>query len=217
MMTRDPMDEEVLVIPASYFHQLGYFQGFTSSVERYVPQIFSPEKTSFRARRLVEPDPSFKQIIPYAILAWRNGDGWEVFHYTRGSGQGESRLRQKRSIGIGGHVAREDADNGYDAFQRALLREISEEVSIGSAYTLECVGLINDDQTDVGRVHLGVVYRLSLEKPVVTPREADVVGHGFASPQQLANNWTEFETWSQIALRGVFGVVPPGQVDQHNP
>lgn len=215
-MARDPMDEEVLVIPASYFHELGYFQGFTSSVERYVPQIFSAEKTSFRARRLVEPDPSFKQIIPYAILAWRNGDGWEVFHYTRGSGQGESRLRQKRSIGIGGHVAREDADNGQDAFQRALLREISEEVCIGSAYTLECVGLINDDQTDVGRVHLGVVYRLSLEKPVVTPREADVVGHGFASPQQLANNWTEFETWSQIALEGVFGVVPPGQVDQHN-
>ncbi|WP_347244078.1 phosphoesterase [Thermogutta sp.] len=213
-MQRDPMDEEVLVIPTSYFHELGYFQGFTDRVERYIPQIFSEKKTSFRARRLVEPDPSYKQIIPYAILAWGNGDGWEVFHYTRGRGQGESRLRLKRSIGIGGHISREDAENGAEAFHRALVREIGEEVIIGSPYTLECVGLINDDQTEVGRVHLGVVYRLSLEKPVVTPREVDVVGHGFASPQQLANNWTEFETWSQIALAGVFGVVPPGQVDQ---
>ena len=39
-----------------------------------------------------------------------------------------------------------------------MRRELDEEVIVETPYTARCVGLINDDQTDVGRVHLGVVH-----------------------------------------------------------
>lgn len=207
--TLDPMDEEVLVIPTAYFRELGYFQGFTSQVARYVPAVFSPEKISFRPRRDVERDPEFKQLIPYVVIAHLDGDGgWTVYHYTRGVGQGESRLRQKRSVGIGGHISRCDAEEGGDVFYRALLREVEEEVAIGCPFESECVGLINDDLTDVGRVHLGIVYRFRVRSKAVSPRERDVIGHGFALPGELVKNWSEFETWSQLVLEGLFGVGP---------
>lgn len=209
----DPMDEEVLVIPTAHFRELGYFQGFTSHVERYIPGVFSPEKISFRPRREVERDPDFKQLIPYVVIAHLTGDnGWSVYHYTRGVGQGESRLRQKRSVGIGGHVSRCDAEKEGDVFYRALLREVGEEVAINCPFESECVGLINDDLTEVGRVHLGIVYRFRVRTREVFPRERDVIGHGFATPEELVKNWSEFETWSQLVLEGLFGVEPvPGQ------
>jgi len=42
--------ERVLVVPTELFRRLGYFQGFTTEVERYLPELLSPEHTSYRAR-----------------------------------------------------------------------------------------------------------------------------------------------------------------------
>lgn len=204
------LEEEVLVIPTAYFHELGYFQGFSHEVARYLPHVFREDMVSFRPRRQVESDPSFKQLIPYVVLSHQDAAGrWQVFSYTRGKGQGESRLRTKRSVGIGGHVSRQDSAAAEDAFFKALKRELEEEVILGTAFRSECVGLINDDLTEVGRVHLGIVFRYHLADMVVTPRERDILGIGFAPAEELANNWEEFETWSQIVLEHVFGARPP--------
>ena len=92
------------------------------------------------------------------------------------------------------------------------MRELNEEVAINAPYQMECVGLINDDTTDVGRVHLGIVYRCVVSEPAVMPREKEIVSHGFLPLQELATRWDEFETWSQIALEGVFGVKPSPSV-----
>ncbi len=42
--------------------------------------------------------------------------------------------------------------------RKACAANWTEEVSIDTPYTPRCVGLINDDETEVGRVHLGVVH-----------------------------------------------------------
>src|SRR6185295_11540711 len=60
--------ENVLVVPTELFHQLGYFQGFSNQVDRYLPELFDPAHTSYRPRHEVEQDPSFKQLIPYVIF-----------------------------------------------------------------------------------------------------------------------------------------------------
>ena len=82
-----------------------------------------------------------------------------MFQYTRGSGQGEGRLHRKRSVGIGGHISAVDvgADGSGNPYEEGMRRELDEEVSIDSPYASRCVGLINDDVSEVGRVHLGVV------------------------------------------------------------
>lgn len=194
--------ERVLVVPTSLFQQLGYFQGFSADIARYLDGLFDPEQMSFRRRSEVEEDPSFKQLIPYVIL--KHGDS--VFQYSRGKGQGEARLHAKRSVGIGGHISAEDAEGGVHVYDEGMRRELEEEVVIESPYRERCVGLINDDLTEVGKVHLGVVHIFELESPAVRPREYDIQTAGFQSLTEIRQNLASFETWSQICIQALFPV-----------
>lgn len=195
------LDERVLVVPSAEFDRLGRFQGFTAEADRYLSALLAPGLGTFRARREVEDDPGFKQIIPYVIF--RSGDA--VFTYRRGKQQGESRLHSLRSLGVGGHVAEADADGQStpDAYELALRRELDEEVSLGSEGTLRRVGLINDDGNPVGAVHLGVVHVYELDRPSVKPREEGLADPEFLDVLELRRYWDEFETWSQICIAGV--------------
>lgn len=199
--------ERVLVVPTELFHGLGHFQGFSTDVDRYLGEIFSPRHASYRPRAEVEEDPGFKQLIPYCVFRYRDPRaGVTVFAYTRGKGQGESRLRLKRSVGVGGHISAVDAAApGADPYQEGLRRELDEEVIIDTPYTQSCVGLINDDETPVGRVHLGVVHLFDVERPVVNPREADIHDSGFRPVAELLADLDAFESWSQICLKALFG------------
>ncbi|NUQ65655.1 MAG: phosphoesterase [Pirellulales bacterium] len=204
----EALTERVLVVPTELFHRLGYFQGFSCDTGRYLADLLSPEHTSYRPRSEVEQDPGFKQLIPYVILSHRGADGRQtVFQYTRGTGQGEGRLHRKRSVGIGGHISTVDAgtDGGSKPYEEGMRRELEEEVAVRSPYTTRCVGLINDDQTEVGRVHLGVVHRFELEQPLVEPREEDILECGFRPVEEILADLSAFESWSQICLRALYG------------
>jgi predicted NUDIX family phosphoesterase len=199
--------ERVLVVPTELFHRLGYFQGFSPDVERYLGDLFSAEHTSYRPRQEVEIDPGFKQLIPYVIFLHRDGGGQEtIFTYTRGTGQGEGRLHRKRSVGIGGHISRVDwsGDAGGDPYRVGMKRELAEEVFIDTPCADRCVGLINDDLTEVGRVHLGVVHVFDVERPAVRPREPDIVDGGFRPVEEILADLAEFESWSQICVEALF-------------
>ncbi len=201
--------ECVLVVPTRLFHRLGHFQGFCADVERYLDELLSAEHTSYRPRAEVEQDPSFKQLIPYVIFRHRDRQGRQfVFQYTRGKGQGEGRLHSKRSVGIGGHISLDDTCAGEAtkaAYDEGMRRELAEEVAIDTPYVESCVGLINDDQTDVGRVHLGVVHIFDVERPDVRPLEPDIVDAGFRPLAEIMADTSGFESWSQICLTALFG------------
>jgi predicted NUDIX family phosphoesterase len=188
----------VLVVPGSELDRLGRFQGFHPEADHYLGALLVPELMQYRPRSEVEDDPSFKQIIPYVVL--RSGDA--VFCYKRGTTQGEARLHRLRSLGVGGHVAESDADGhrGYSAYETAMKRELDEEVAIDSPGRMRLVGLINDDSTPVGSVHLGVVHLLELERPSVRPREAGIAEPEFVPLADLDPIAGEFETWSQICI-----------------
>ena len=159
--------EQVLVVPTAVLHEIGYFQGFTSDVKVYRDRLLDPAVTSYRPRSEMEEDPNYKQLIPYCIF--RHQD--QLFHYKRGRSQGESRLHQLRSIGVGGHISVDDRNLFGSSYEEALYRELAEEVTFESAYEEQCIGLINDDQTPVGQVHLGIIHVFDLENPDVQPRE----------------------------------------------
>ncbi len=194
----DPHTERVLVVPGAELDRLGRFQGFSGEAGRYLRGLLVPGLAQFRPRSEVEDDPGFKQIIPYVVF--RCGDA--VFCYTRGTSQGEARLHRLRSLGVGGHVAESDADGRatFDAYQMALDRELDEEVELDSDGTIRLVGLINDDSTPVGRVHLGVVHLYDLERPAVSPREDGLAEAEFVPLGTLRDRRDQFETWSQICI-----------------
>lgn len=199
--------EQVLVVPTAAFHDVGHFQGFSPAAERYLQALLRPELVSYRPRPEMERDPSFKQLIPYCIFRHVDAAGRAtVFEYTRGKGQGEGRLHSKRSVGIGGHISSDDAGTtaGADAYREGLRRELAEEVFLEGAYTERCVGLINDDETEVGRVHLGVVHLFDLAEPSVRPRESEIIDCGFRPVEMLLADLNGFETWSSICLRALF-------------
>jgi predicted NUDIX family phosphoesterase len=162
---------------------------------------------SYRPRGEMEQDPSFKQLIPYVIFQYDDSHGtcW-LFQYTRGRGQGESRLHAKRSIGIGGHISREDAGQhgALNPYHEGMRRELDEEVIIQTEYVDRCVGMINDDETDVGKVHLGIVHVFAVKHPRVLPREAEMHAAGFQPLDELRQVRDSMESWSQICLDALY-------------
>lgn len=191
----------ILVVPAAELDRLGRFQGFSPEAERYLAVLLEPPHAQFHPRYLMEEDRSFKQIIPYVIFRHAGA----VFCYTRGSSQGESRLHALRSLGVGGHVDAADADGRATraAYEIALRRELEEEVVIDSPGTMRLVGLINDDATPVGQVHLGVVHVYDLERPAVTPREEGLAEAGFVPLAELWEQRERFESWSRLCIEGL--------------
>jgi predicted NUDIX family phosphoesterase len=195
--------EKVLVVPRSLFDSLGSFQGLNAAVERYLPVFLNPTNHSFVARSEAEEDPSLKQLIPYIVVT--SGD--RFLQYRRGSGSGETRLLKKRSLGIGGHINDEDGlGKEFDrtAYERALLRELEEELQLPANIItkIEPLALLNDDSNPVGAVHLGVVHQCILSSDKVTAREEAIAELGFWSYDELLQRIEEFESWSQMLIRG---------------
>lgn len=194
-------EEQILVVRRQLFDQLGSFQGLSSQIESYLGEFLKRENNFFVARSSAENDPSLKQIIPYAVFC----HGGKILHYRRGSKSGEKRLVAKESIGIGGHI--NDSDESLfsfdvSAYHAAVRREISEELVLGGGFQERVVALINDDSTEVGRVHLGVVHLVELENADVRAGEKAIADLGFGTRDELLARRDQFETWSQIVLDG---------------
>jgi predicted NUDIX family phosphoesterase len=200
------MDEHVLVVPTPLFHELGNFQGFCTDIARYRDVLLDKNNIQFRPRSEAETNPNFKQLIPYIIFCYTDSaQNVHIFQYVRGKGMGESRLHQKRSIGVGGHIAAEDLQaHSGDVYREGMLRELNEEVVLRTTFTEQCVGLINDDSTEVGQVHLGIVHRLDVAEPNVFSNETDLIESGFMPLEQLQQSKDQMESWSAISLEALF-------------
>jgi predicted NUDIX family phosphoesterase len=200
----NPPDENILVIRRSLFDELGAFQGLSFEPEKYLSAILSSGNNFFLQRSEAETNPAYKQIIPYALIVFQNS----VLHYVRGKKAGEQRLVAKGSIGIGGHMA-EDADKflwhstDEETYRAGVEREINEEIKIDTAFEDRIVALLNDDSTEVGRVHLGIVHVFRLKEPRVQKREAMITGLTFLAKEELLARRERMETWSQICLESL--------------
>ncbi len=195
-------DENVLVVRRSLFDELGNFQGLNFEPRRYLDALLSRGNNFFLPRVQAENDPTHKQIIPYAILAHEQ----TVLHYVRGKKAGEQRLVAKGSIGIGGHM--NDSDETLfawdeEAYRVGVEREVNEEIKIESPCEDRIVALLNDDTTEVGRVHLGVVHVFRLTEPKVQKREAMITNLEFVSKDELLARRDALEGWSQICVDAI--------------
>lgn len=197
---RDYQGEEILVISRQLFDELGAFQGIKTDVDGYLEAILDPANNFFMDRGKAEDDPSFKQLIPYALFH-HNG---KYLHYTRGKSGGESRLHAQGSVGVGGHInpVDERADPlGKATYLAGVEREIDEELNITGGHQNRIVGLLNDDSNDVGKVHLGVVHIFDLESEDVTSAEDALANLAFQSSDDLTGKLHgSLETWSRFCV-----------------
>jgi predicted NUDIX family phosphoesterase len=198
--------EEVLVVERKLIETLGSFQGLMLDTEKYLPVLLNPRNYRFVARHKAEEDDSLKQLIPYFLIC--HGD--RIWCYVRGKKSGEGRLVSKASIGIGGHINHLDENLFEDIYSRAAVRELEEEVSVPPGYTHKIVGLLNDDQTPVGRVHLGVIHVLRPTSEDVKKREDVITESGFRTRVELRAMHGIMETWSQICLDQIDALLARG-------
>jgi predicted NUDIX family phosphoesterase len=195
----NPPNENILVVKRELFDDLGSFQGLSFQPEKYLKAILSRGSNFFIPRPEAEINPAYKQIIPYALISFEN----TVLHYVRGKKAGEQRLVAKGSIGIGGHMNETDESLfalDEDAYRAGVEREVNEEIKIDTPFEDRIVALLNDDSTEVGRVHLGIVHIFKLKEPKVQKREAMITGLTFLTKKELIARRESLESWSQICL-----------------
>lgn len=143
----------------------------------------------FRLRVEAERDASMKQVIPYLALFDRGA----IFLMQRTRAGGDQRLHERWTIGLGGHVAPADGD-----IRGGLQREWSEEVATDWSPDPVFLGLLNDDSTAVGRVHLGVVFTAEAKGRPVSIRETDKLRGDFADASAVRRVYDRLESWSQL-------------------
>jgi predicted NUDIX family phosphoesterase len=166
------------------------------------------EQGFFVEREYAERTPELKQVIPYTVFRV----GGDVLLMRRLRSGGESRLHDKLSIGVGGHINPGDgtATGGTDPVEDGTRREVEEELDVRGTYELRRVGFLNDDSNQVGAVHVGVV-QIAEVRGTVEIRERDVLEGSLASPDELRKRLRageNFETWSSILIDRFVELVP---------
>ena len=193
-------EERVLCFERKLLEELGVFQGLSLAVEKYLPVLTSSAHLVYLNRSEAELDKRFKQLIPYVLLLC----GDKILRYRRGKGGQETRLHGLYSVGIGGHISEEDHglfshDRGY---QEGMRRELMEEVAV-DAGNEPAVAAINDDSTEVGQVHFGVVHIVRVSEENVVGGRSGIVHPEFIPMTDAIKDPAGYESWSRFCLENM--------------
>ena len=191
--------ERVLVVPRDVLPARGDWHGLrVDGVDALLEAVRADG--AFLPRDEMEADPSYKQVIPYLVL--RDADRYFLMRRTRAGG--DPRLFDRWSIGVGGHLNPGDED-----VLGGLRREWREELVADFEPAFEPLALLNDETTDVGSVHLGVVFVADAGGRPVEVRETDKLTGAFAPADEVGAGVEHLETWSRI----VFEALESGAVE----
>jgi predicted NUDIX family phosphoesterase len=195
-----PTEERVLCFRRQLLEELGAFQGMSLSVEKYLPVVTSSAHVLYLNRTEAEQDKRYKQLIPYVLIFC----GDRILRYRRGKGGQETRLHGLFSVGIGGHISEDDHGlfSKQLGYEEGMRRELKEEVDI-EATDAPAVALINDDSTDVGSVHFGVVHVMHAASEEIVGRRSGIVAPEFIPVSEATKQLSAYESWSRFCLEQV--------------
>jgi predicted NUDIX family phosphoesterase len=205
------MEELVFAFPTAKLWKLITYQkkGLIRDNSEIVKKIV--QGGQFLRRSELEEDTSFKQIIPYAIISFKEPDpppgegatqSQSFYLFKRTSRQTEKRLHNKFSLGVGGHMnpgESVESEEQYLIFE--LKRELYEEVRLINGCLIkdiEFIGFINDDTIPVGRVHIGLLYNILVSNKEVYINETDKMTADWIDSSNLAEFYEGMETWTKI-------------------
>src|SRR5206468_6679192 len=174
---------------------IGVFQGLNLEVEKYLPVVTTSSRLTYRNRSDAEHDQRYKQLIPYVLLIC-NG---RILRYRRGRGGQEVRLHGLYSVGIGGHISEDDHGlfSTGPGYHEGMRRELMEEVAIDEVKEA-AVAVINDDSTEVGYVHFGVVHVMNVATEKIVGRRSGIVAPQFIPIPEAVKDPAGYESWSRF-------------------
>jgi predicted NUDIX family phosphoesterase len=184
--------EAVLVVPRDLLDSVCP-QTFCRDAARVESTVLANRR--FISRDVAEHDFRYKQVIPYVVI--RCGGCYLLIQRT--TQQTESRLHNMYSLGIGGHVNSNDALNeSSSAIISGMRRELDEEIRVDAEESCKLIGVVNDDSTEVARLHLGFVYLLTTISPGYTVVEQGHYTAAWKLPDEIAPYYNNMESWAQI-------------------
>ena len=193
-------EERVLCFKRQLLEELGVFQGLSVDVEKYLSVVTSPSHIVYLNRSDAEQDRRYKQLIPYVLVLCND----RILRYRRGKGGQETRLHGFFSVGIGGHISEEDHGlfSKQLGYHEGMCRELKEEVDI-EITNEAAVGVINDDSSDVGFVHFGVVHMTYVSSEDIVGRRSGILAPEFVPLAQATKDLSAYETWSRLCLENL--------------
>ncbi len=195
-----PAEERVLCFERNLFEELGVFQGISLETEKYLPVVTSPSKILYLNRSEAELDRRYKQLIPYVLVICND----KILRYRRGKGGQETRLHGLFSVGVGGHISEED--NGLFSnrlgYEEGMRRELMEEIAVDELKE-SVVAVINDDSTEVGYVHFGVVHIARVNDESVASGRSGISSPEFVPLSEAVKDISGYESWSRFCLENL--------------
>lgn len=185
--------EHILVVPRTLlFSQGENLYGIKEgSCDNYLDLIMSHKE--FHERSLMETDARYKQIIPYLVFTHEG----KYFVMQRKATASETRLQSKFTLGIGGHIRQEDMQ--HNSIIEWAQREFDEEVYYEGSYTIEPIGIINDDTNPVGQVHVGFLFLLHGDSPSIAVK-SELQSGQLMSLEDCVLLQEKMETWSSFVV-----------------
>ncbi len=197
--------ENVLVVPRRALFSGGEWNGFKDTgLQELVDRVRSDYR--FRPRAEAEHDPGEPQIIPYVVFRYQ--ERYFLTHRQRRSS--ERRLHRLYSLGVGGHINPEDVEGALDPIDAGLRREWEEEVIYAGPVRYRLLGAINDDSTEVGRVHFGLIFLVDGDHPEIAIREVDKLKGALLPLEEMRSYYLDMESWSQLIFEYLTAKTPPG-------
>ncbi len=190
------MKEKILCIKSDTLFKYGKWNGFLSGdIQKYLKLL--KEESEFRVRDELENDPEYKQIIAQVILRYKG-----KYFLHKQVKRNEERLNSLCPLPLGGHIEEIDVKGGEDIFEKALERELHEEVELGSKVVKKSyIGLVYlEDENPVNHVHVGLVYVYDLDGMDVHVKEEGLEDIGFVSLDYLQSNVETLTYWSRIII-----------------
>ena len=190
-------EERVLCFERRLLEEVGVFQGISLEVEKYLPVVTSSSRLVYLNRSEAEHDKRYKQLIPYVLVIC----GDRILRYRRGRGGQETRLHGLYSVGIGGHISEEDHGlfSQGPGYHDGMRRELMEEVAIDEVKEV-AVAVINDDSTEVGCVHFGVVHVMPVAHDTIARRRSGIASPEFIPISEAVRDPSGYESWSRFCL-----------------
>lgn len=185
-------DERILVVRREHLFFADTWHGIQiDNFTRY--QTIIDTHKEFHWRSAMEEDATFKQIIPYLIFQHQD----RFFMMQRRPDASAKALQNKFSLGIGGHIRQEDMlqSSLFDWAQR----EFHEEVSYNGSVTVQPLGVINDDSSPIGQVHLGFALLLVGDSPEISIKDEHKSG-ALVTLNECMSFYDRMETWSQFIV-----------------
>ena len=187
-------EEHILVVKRELLFPEGAWHGIKQVDSNQYMAIINTHK-EFHPRSIMETDPRYKQIIPYMIF--KHNDSY--FLMQRKAKASETRLQNKYTLGIGGHMRQTDLTGSTTIFDWAR-REFDEEVHYTGTLDIQFLGILNDDSNPVGQVHIGLVLLLTGDSSTISVKE-ELQSGILATLPECQEHYDNLESWSQHILK----------------